>query len=111
MNRRNVVGTMALAAAIFAGPAVCAEAAVPTFTHGSIPKTQMVSFHLRNDSSAPVKLTVGGSQVTLAPGKIVPMKLQVGEKIVTEEATANYPAGTVISVVSSALADATVVLK
>jgi len=111
MNRRNVVGTMALAAAMLAGPEVCAEAAVPTYTHGSIPKAHMVSFNLRNDSAAPVKLTAGGNLLTLAPGKLVKMKLEVGDKIVTEEATSQYSAGTVLSVVSSALSDATVVIK
>jgi hypothetical protein len=111
MKRRFVVGTMVMAAAMVAGSAVCAEAAMPTYTHGSIPKTQMVSFHLRNDSGAAIKLSVGSDVVTLAAGKTVKMKLEVGDKIVAEEATSTYPAGTVLSVVSTGLADATVVVK
>jgi len=102
---------MVMAAAMVAGSAVCAEAAVPTYTHGSISGAKMVNFNLRNDSGVALKLSVGSDVVTIAPGKTVKMKLEVGAKIVAEEATSVYPAGTVLSVVSTGLASNTVVLK
>ena len=72
---------------------------------------KMVSFNVRNDSKEPIKVKAGDSEVTLEPGKVVPMKLEVGVKIVAEETTPTFAAGTVISVVSTDLADTTIALK
>jgi hypothetical protein len=50
------------------------------------------------------------NKVVLEPGKIVPMKLEVGVKVVAEEMAPNYPSGTVIAVVAAYLSDSTIVL-
>lgn len=49
--------------------------------------------------------------MTLAPGKIVPVKLPVGAKIVVEEAGTHYAEGTVLAVVYEELGSSTLTLK
>jgi hypothetical protein len=70
-----------------------------------------VSFSVRNDTKAPIKLMAGATEMTLAPGKTVAVKLTVGEKIVSQEATVNYPAGSVVITASPELSDTTVALN
>jgi hypothetical protein len=111
MNRRLVVGTMVMAAAIFAVQAASAEVAVPAPLHAIYSHVKMVSFSVRNDSKEPIKVKAGDSEVTLQPGKLVPLKLEAGTKIVAEEATPTFAAGELITVVSNELSDSTLVLK
>jgi hypothetical protein len=111
MNRRLVVGTMVMAAAVLAGQAASAEVAVKAPLHAMYSHVKLVSFSVRNDSKEPIKVKAGDTEVTLQPGKLVPMKLVAGTKIVAEETTPSFAAGALISVVSSDLADSTLVLK
>jgi len=111
MNRRLVVGTMVMAAAMLAGQAASAEVAVPAPLHAIYSHVKLVSFNVRNDTKEPIKVKAGDTEVTLQPGKLVPMKLEVGVKIVAEETTPSFAAGAVLSVVSTDLSDATLALK
>jgi cell shape-determining protein MreC len=104
---------MVMAASMFASEAVYAQPAgihVPVnamfFNH-----SKSVSFTMRNDSKEPIQVKVGEKEMTLAPGKPQDVKLEVGDKVVAVNSTANYPAGTVLAVVSSQLSDSTVVLR
>jgi hypothetical protein len=112
MNRRLVVGTMVMAAAMLAGQAASAEVtpvAVPF--HAMYSHVKLVKFSVRNDCKVPIKLKAGVDELTLEPGKVVSMKLEAGTKIVAEEAAASFTAGEVITLVSNELADSTLVLK
>jgi hypothetical protein len=111
MNRRLVVGTMVMAAAMLAGQVASAEVAVPAPLHAIYSHVKLVSFNVRNDTKEPIKVKAGDTEVTLQPGKLVPMKLEVGVKIVAEETTPSFAAGAVLSVVSTDLSDATLALK
>jgi len=111
MNRHFVVGTMVMAVAMLAGQAVLAEpAAIPTMTRAMY-KTKTVSFNVRNDSKSPLTIQAGDRQITIDPGKIVAVKLEEGTKLVAVTATAKLAQGDLISVVSSAMASATVAIQ
>jgi hypothetical protein len=113
MNRKFVVVTMVAAAAMLAGPVAYAAkpASNPTLVRAGYTKTKMVSFSLRNDSGASISVKAGDKDMTLQPGTTVSVKLAEGTQIVATNATSNYAAGSVISVVSSQLADNTLVLR
>jgi hypothetical protein len=49
--------------------------------------------------------------MTLPPGKDVPIKLPVGAKVVVQEASTHYTQGSVVTVVSTDLSDATLRLN
>lgn len=111
MNRHFVVGTMVMAVAMLAGQAVLAEpAAIPTMTRAMY-KTKTVSFNLRNDSKSTLTIQAGDQKITIEPGKVVPVKLEEGTKLVAVTATAKLAQGDVISVVSSAIASATIAIQ
>jgi hypothetical protein len=112
MKIRMVAGTMVMAAVMFTGQAVyAAGASLPTSGHEISNRAKMVSFHLRNDASTPIQVKAGESELTLAPGKTVQVKVAAGASIVAENTTPNYAAGSVVSVVSSVLSGGTVVLR
>jgi len=112
MNRRTAVSVMVLAASLLASEAMYAQpGAFSIPVNAMISKVKMVKFSMRNDTEEPIKVKAGDTEVTLEPGKLVPMKLEVGVKIVAEETTPSFAAGELISVVSTDLADSTVALK
>ncbi|MEO6924848.1 MAG: hypothetical protein ABI142_13560 [Bryocella sp.] len=113
MNRRFVASALVLASSLVATPALFA--APPSFSadtaiHATA-KTKTVKFSLRNDTSAPIKVKVGDQEITLAPGHPVKVKAPVGQTVVTEEASANNPAGTVVVTVMDGLDGATLAVR
>jgi hypothetical protein len=60
-----------------------------------------IKFSLRNDTGIPLELKIGDKVTTLKEGEVLPLKLPVGTRIVTDTATEHHPAGEVITVVSS----------
>jgi hypothetical protein len=58
-----------------------------------------------------MKLKAGDQEMTLAPGKTVPMRLTAGVTVQLVEATASTPAGTVLVTAAPELQDATVAFK
>lgn len=108
MIRRVVASTMVLAAVLLAGETVYAA----PFHRSDVPAhVKLVSFNLRNDSKAPLKVKVGDQEMTLAPGKVTPVKLAPGATIVAEESTPSFEAGAVLATVGSNLKDATIAFK
>jgi len=85
-----------------------APLAVHTPVHAMFSSDKLVKFNLHNSTDAPIKVKAGDTEITLPPGKDVPVKLAIGSKVVVEEATTHYTEGTVLTVVSSELSDATV---
>ena len=113
MKRNFVLGTMVAAAAMLAGPVAFASkpASTPTLAKIAYSKSKMVSFSLRNDGKDAISVKAGDKELTLQPGKTVSVKLEEGTQLVAVNATPNYAAGSVISVVSNTLSDNTLVLK
>ena len=60
-----------------------------------------IKFNLRNDTGIPLELKIGDKVTTLKEGEVLPVKLPVGTRIVTDTATEHHPVGEVITVVSS----------
>jgi hypothetical protein len=109
-NRSVVAATMVVLASVFSSGAVyAAPVHSPVYAVFGHPKS--VSFNVRNDTKAPLKVMAGSTELTLQPGKTVAVKLTVGEKLVSEQASVNYPVGTVIVTASSELSDTTVALN
>ena len=61
-----------------------------------------IKFSLRNDTGIPLELKIGDKVTTLKEGEVLPLKLPVGTRIVTDTATEHHPVGEVITVVSNA---------
>jgi hypothetical protein len=109
MKRQSVITAMVLGVSILSSEAMfAAPLAVHSPVHAMFSKEKTVKFNLLNATAAPIKVKCGDTEMTLQPGKDVPVKLAVGTKVVVEEASTHYTEGTVLTVVSSELSDATV---
>jgi hypothetical protein len=113
MIRRVVGSTMVLAAVLLAGETVYAApmTAFNVPVQAKMGKTKLVTLQLRNDSSQPLKVKAGDSEMTLEPGKVTQVKLAAGTTIVAEETTPSFAAGTVVATVTSDLSHVTIALK
>jgi hypothetical protein len=112
MKRLSVMTAMVLGVSILTSEAMfAAPLAVHTPVHAMFSRDKLVKFNLHNGADAPIKVKAGDMDVTLPPGKDVPMKLPVGAKIVVEEASTHYTEGSVVTVVSSELSDSTIKLN
>jgi hypothetical protein len=76
--------------------AVALLAALPAAHAGD----KKVKFSLRNDTGAALELKIGDKVTTLKEGEVLPVKLPLGTRIVTDTATEHHPIGEVITVVS-----------
>ncbi len=109
MKRISVVTAMVVAASVLSSGAVYAA---PTSVHSPVramfSNQKLVSFNLHNATNEPLKVKAGDKEMTIAPGAVMSVKLAAGTKIVTQEATAKYEAGSVLATASPELKDATV---
>jgi hypothetical protein len=62
-----------------------------------------VTMTLRNDSATPMQFKVGDDVVTVEAGKAIALKVPVGTRICTNQATATHQAGDLIAQVSKDL--------
>lgn len=62
-----------------------------------------VKFSLENNTGVQLQLKVGDKVETLKPGEVLPVKLAVGTRIITNTATEHHQAGDLITVVSDAM--------
>ena len=112
MKQVSVLSSMVMAAMLVSAQAVyAAPAANYTPVHAFASHVKTVSFTLRNDTKAPMKVKVGENELLLAPGKPLDVKAAVGETVIAEEASATNPAGTVLATVMGTMSGATVVLR
>jgi len=112
MKNRLFVATMVFGAALMSSGAVYAEpAGIPTPVHAAVSNSKMVKFTVRNDSKEPITVKAGDSEMTFAPGKSTSVKLAVGTQLVAQNAGSTFAAGSILTVVSSTLDSATLVLK
>ena len=62
-----------------------------------------INFKLQNNTGAPLELKIADKVTMLKEGEILPVKLPVGTRIVTNTATEHHPVGEVITVVSDSM--------
>lgn len=99
-------------ASLIGSEAVYAQpAAIHVPVHAIFAKTKMVRFTLRNETKEMVQVSVNGGTVDIAPGASSNVKAADGEKILAANSTAHYAVGTVIVVATSAISDASIVLR
>jgi hypothetical protein len=112
MNRRSVVIAMVVGASLLASEAMyAAPVAVHAPVYAMFGAEGLVKFSLHNETDTPIKVKAGDTEMTLAPGKIVPVKLPVGAKVVVLEASTHYAEGSVLTVVYQELSNSTLALK
>jgi len=103
---------MVLGASLLASEVVyAAPVAMKSPMHALYGREKLVKFNVRNATDSPIKVKAGDLEVTLPPGKDVPLKLPVGSKVVVQEASTHYTPGNVLTDVYPELSDATLVLK
>lgn len=112
MNRSKIVSAMVLASTVVTGSAAFASPLTLRVPVNAIfGKPHTVNFKLRNDGAQPMKLKAGAQELTLEPGKTMPVKLSVGDQIVVAENTGARVAGTVLATVSNNMSDTTLAFK
>ena len=112
MNRRSVVIAMVVGVSMLTSEAMyAAPVAVHAPVYAMFSAAGLVKFSLHNETDTPIKVKAGDTEMTLAPGKIVPVKLPVGAKVVVLEASTHYAEGSVLTVVYQELSDSTLTLK
>lgn len=62
-----------------------------------------IKFSLRNDTGVSLDLKIGDKVTTLRNGEVLPVKLPVGTRIVTQTATEHHAVGQEITVVSGSM--------
>ena len=112
MKRQSAITAMVLGVSILTTQAMYAmPVAVHTPVHAMYSSEKLVKFNLRNATDAPIKIKAGDAEMTLPPGKDVPVKLPVGAKVVVLEASTHYAEGSVLTVVYQELSNSTLALK
>jgi hypothetical protein len=114
MNRLNRFTIAFVAASLLAAPAVyAAPANISSPVHAMFGKTKSntVKLNLKNESAAPLDVKVGDKVMTLDPGKVVSLNLEVGTRIVSESNTPNHPEGSLIEQVIKGHDGATIVIR
>ena len=77
------------------------------FFHGE----KQVKFNLRNETGVPLELKIGDKTATLKDGEVMPLKLPVGTRVVTNTATDRLKAGDVLVEVSASMySDSTITI-
>jgi hypothetical protein len=112
MKRRSVVTAMVLGASLLTSEAMYASPlAIHSPMHAMYSRDKTVKFSVRNATDTPIKVKAGDLEMTLLPGKDVPMKLPVGAKVVVQEASTHYAQGSVLTEVYAELSDSTLVVR
>jgi hypothetical protein len=114
MNRLNRLTIAFVAASLLAAPAVyAAPASISSPVHAMFGKTKSntVKLNLKNESATPLDVKVGDKVMTLDPGKLVSLNLEVGTRIVSSSDTPNHPVGSLIEEVNKNHNGATIVLR
>jgi hypothetical protein len=112
MKRHTVITAMVLGVSILTSEAMyAAPVAIYSPMHAMYSTEKLVKFNVRNATNAPIKVKAGDAEMTLPPGKDVPLKLPIGAKVVVEEASTHYAQGSVLTVVGAEISDATLILN
>ena len=112
MKRLSVITAMVLSASLLTSEAMyAAPLAIYSPMHAMYSTEKLVKFNVHNATNAPIKVKAGETEMTLPPGKDVPLKLPVGSKVVVQEASTHYTEGNVLTVVSNDLNEATLILN
>jgi hypothetical protein len=112
MSTRHLLVSSIAALALVAAPALhAAPVNVNLPVHAAFAKEKTVQISFRNDSGAPLELKVGENLMKLEPGKTLDLRLPVGTRIVTNNATPNLIAGSLVAEVAPYLSGATLSIK
>jgi hypothetical protein len=114
MKGLNRLTVAVVATSLLAVPALyAAPANISSLVHAMFAKTKSttVKLSLRNDSGSAMEVKVGDQVMTLDPGKLVSLNLEVGTRIVANSATANHPAGSLIEEVIKDHNGATIIIR
>jgi hypothetical protein len=79
-------------------------------THAMFSRSKTVKFSLHNASSASMDLRAGDTVMTLKAGETLAINLPAGTRIVTNVATNDHPAGTLVLQVATGFGGTTVTL-
>ena len=112
MNRRILSAAVLVVSSLVSAQAIhAAPLTLPSSVHAMFAKSKLVSFSLRNDSAAALKIMAGDSPMTIEAGKTLAVKLPAGSKVTAAEATSTLTAGAVITQVTGELSGATIAIK
>jgi hypothetical protein len=99
--------SMLTSEAMFAAPVQPAPKATVTTGHAVYTNPRLVKFNVSNGTAATLTMKAGETEMTMAPGSRISVKLAVGTPIVSENASGRFVAGSVVSVVSDSFSGAT----
>lgn len=113
MKFHNVAATLALTAFVSVSGAAYASpaASLHSNVHAFFGNPHRISLTLENDGSQPLTLKAGTQEWTLQPGKDAKVKVNDGDKIVAETASAGHAAGALIAQATDDLNGATLRIK
>jgi hypothetical protein len=112
MFNRRVLTAMVLGASMLSVGAVYA-APVAGFAPFNAPsgKEKPVSLNFHNNTTEPIKIKAGASEMTVDPGKTVAVKLAVGEKVISQTDSPNYHVGDVLATAAKEFDNAVITLN
>ena len=112
MNRRILSTAVLVVSSLVSAQAVhAAPMTLPHTVHAMFGKTKMVSFSLRNDTPASLKLKAGDSVMTIEAGKTLAVKLPAGSSVTAAEATPTLTVGAIVAQVTGELSGVTIAVK
>ncbi len=111
--KTRILAVAAIATLAFTvSPAIyAAPASLNLPTHAFLGKVKSVAISFHNDSAAPIELQAGDSVIKLAAGQTLNVHLPAGTKVISNTATTNLMAGTLVTEVASYLEGATINIK
>ena len=112
MIRNSLFITPLAGACLLASQAVYASPVrVLTPTNAMFARSKSIKFELHNASASPMELKAGDTVMTLKAGETISVNLAPGTRIVTNAASSNHPAGTLVLEVSAAFNGSTITLR
>jgi hypothetical protein len=112
MIRRSLFVAPLAVACLFASQAVYASpVSVLSPVNAMFARSKTIKFELRNASASPMELKAGDTVMTLKAGETLAVNLAPGTRIVTNLASSDHPAGTLVLEVSGSMNGTTVTLR
>lgn len=110
-HRKFVAATVVAASSLLASPAVYAATSVNSPVLAMFGKSKTIKLTFLNDTGSPMELKAGEEVIKLESGKPTVVSLTPGTRVVSNTATAQHEAGSLIAEVTSQLNGATIHIK
>lgn len=110
IRRSCFVPPIALACLLTAQALYAAPVTVTPGVHAMFARSKTVKFKLHNGSAAAMDLRAGETSMTLKAGETVALDLPSGTRIVTNSASGDQPAGTLVLEVTPGFSGTTITL-